>query len=969
MTISVKKKRKLFQVAKELNVSHGTIQEFLEKKGIVVKNINMVIDDPTYEIILQRFAHEKREADRIHKRRQEKKREKAVATVPVQTARPEPPVTAEAPEGGEPPHPVEDKKAAEIEVAEATEQVVKDQSGQHEELPPAESSEEAPALEKPPVEDVVETAAPVEPPAEAAQGEPDTEEPVSADSESAQREGPALEVDEEATEEASPQVGDIIDHPMAKKYLEKKRQEEAQKRERQRKVLERLKKKGKETAGSESEAGEATTTDLEQPAVVPEVSERRKSRKEKKKKQRLEEEEREERRRKALEMIRREGKKMRRPVDLMEEEEAPEAAVEAKPAKKKREKKKKQVDQKEVEEALRKTLAEMRDSGTGKKRRKRTRTQEEEVGEEENLIRVTEFITTQDLANLMNVSPAEIIQKCLELGLVVTINQRLDMDTIKLLAEEFGYKVEEEEEFASDILEELEEEEDRPEDLKPRAPIVTVMGHVDHGKTSLLDFIRKSNVVAGEAGGITQHIGAYEVELEDGRKITFIDTPGHEAFTAMRARGAQVTDIVVLVVAADDRVMPQTEEAIDHARAAGVSIIVAINKVDKPNANPDAIKKQLADRGLLVEDWGGQIQCAEVSAKTGQGVDELLEKILLEAELLDLKANPNKRARGVVLEAKLDKGKGPVATVLVQEGTLRVSDHFVVGQHWGRVRAMLNERGQRVQEAGPSTPIQVLGISGVPEAGDRLIVMKDEKTVREIAQRRQQLKREQDFHTHRLVTLDELSRQIQHGEVKELQLIVKADVDGSAQALADALSRLSNEQVEVKIIRKGVGPIIESDVMLATASSAIIIGFNVRPTTQAKELAEREHVDIRVYRVIYDAIEDVKKALEGLLEPVEREESLGAAEVRETFKISRLGTVAGCYVTTGKIPRNARVRLVRNGVEVYDGRLASLKRFKEDVREVQAGYECGMMLENFNDIKVGDVIEAYQILKEAQKIE
>lgn len=955
MTVSVKKKRKLFQVAKELNVSHGTIQEFLEKKGIVVKNINMVIDDPTYEMILQRFAHEKREADRLHKRRQEKKKEEVVVPPVPETAREEAPEKAEVQAEAEqaetvPPAPEAVQQAEQVEA-------------------PAE--EEKPA-EVPEKREVAEETAPAEgesaeQPAEEVKGEGAIEAEQAAAEAGA--ESRSAEEAEPAGKETGPQVGDIIDHPMAKKYLEMKRREEEQKRERQRRVLERLKKKGKEAPQPEAGETQAATAELEPSAPVPEVEERRKSRKEKKKKQRLEEEEREERRRKALEMIRREGKKIRRPMDLIEEEEAPEVTAEAKPGKKKREKKKKQVDQKEVEEALKKTLAEMRDSGTGKKRRKRVRTQEEELEEEENVIRVTEFITTQDLAKLMNVSPVEIIQKCLELGLVVTINQRLDMDTIKLLAEEFGYRVEEEEEFASEILEDQEEEEDRPEDLKPRPPIVTVMGHVDHGKTSLLDYIRKTNVVAGEAGGITQHIGAYEVELEDGRKITFIDTPGHEAFTAMRARGAQVTDIVVLVVAADDRVMPQTEEAIDHARAAGVSIVVAINKVDKPNANPEAIKKQLADRGLLVEDWGGQIQCAEVSAKTGQGIDELLEKILLEAELLDLKANPNKRARGVVLEAKLDKGKGPVATVLVQEGTLHVSDYFVVGQHWGRVRAMLNERGQRVQEAPPSTPVQVLGISGVPEAGDRFIVMKDEKTVREIAQRRQQLKREQDFHTHRLVTLDELSRQIQQGEVKELKLIVKADVDGSAQALADALSRLSNDQVEVEIIRKGVGPIIESDVMLAAASNAIIIGFNVRPTTQAKELAEREHVDIRVYRVIYDAIEDVKKALEGLLEPVEREEFLGAAEVRETFKISRLGTVAGCYVTSGKIPRNARVRLVRNGVEIYDGRLASLKRFKEDVREVQAGYECGMMLENFNDIKVGDIIEAYEIVKEAQKIE
>lgn len=610
----------------------------------------------------------------------------------------------------------------------------------------------------------------------------------------------------------------------------------------------------------------------------------------------------------------------------------------------------------------------MRDAGTGKRKRRRIRAEE---GEEEiaaNVIKVTEFISTQDLANLLDVPAPEIIRKCLELGLVVTINQRLDMDTIRLLAEEFGFAVQEEEEYGSEYLEGLVDEEDKPEDLATRSPVVTIMGHVDHGKTSLLDYIRHTNVVAGEFGGITQHIGAYEVQADENRTITFLDTPGHEAFTAMRARGAQVTDIVVLVIAADDQVMPQTEEALDHAKAAGVRIVIAINKIDKPGANPDGIRKQLAERNILVEEWGGSYQCVEVSAKTGHNIPVLLEKILLEAEVLELKANPNRPARGVVLEAQLDKGKGPLATVLIQTGTLNVGNCFVIGQHWGRVRAMLNERGKRQNSAGPSAPVQVLGIDGVPEAGDRLIVMHDEKSAREIAQRRHQLKREQDFRQVRLMTLDELSRQIKAGDVKELNILVKADVDGSAQALADSLSKLSTEAVEVQIIRRAVGPITESDVILAAASQAIIIGFNVRPTLKAKEMAEQERIDIRLYKVIYDAIEDVEKALEGMLEPVQKEVVTGALEIREVFKISRIGSVAGCYVINGKINRNSNVRLIRNDVEIYDGKLSSLKRFKEDVREVQAGYECGLTIENFNDIKQGDIVEAYEIVMEAQTL-
>ncbi len=940
------KKRKLFQVAKELNLSSGTITEFLQKKGHEVRGPNTPISDEVYEEILQRFAHEKKIAEKLHKRRMQKAQEEARAHAEKATAEVETPEVKEE-------EPVAEAEPAQPEAQPAAEATTEETAAPAETL----ETEEQPAVAE--AETEVETPEPV---AE----EPEvTETPVEAAPEAeAMETAEAVEtavepepVEEKTEEKPKPKVGDIIDHPGAERYKKELERREREKRERQKEALKRIKKSGKKSL-EEKKKGEKPA------AEAAEV--KGKDKKKEKKKHKETPEEREARRKKAFEMIRKESQRLKKELRVTDEEEE----VLPKEPKKKRSKKKKVVDQKEVEESLKKTLAEIRDTSTGKKRRKKVKTKTE-TGEEieENVIKVSEFITTQELAEIMDVPATEIIKKCLELGLIVTINQRLDLDTIKLLAEEFGYKVEEEEEFASEIIEEIAEEKDNPEDLQPRPPVVTIMGHVDHGKTSLLDYIRNTNVVAGEAGGITQHIGAYEVELEDGRKITFLDTPGHEAFTAMRARGAQVTDIVVLVVAADDRVMPQTEEAIDHAKAAGVPIVIAINKIDKPNADPQAIRQQLAERNILVEDWGGPYQVAEVSAKTGQGVDDLLEKILLEAEMLDLKANPNKKARGVVLEARLDKGKGPIATVLIQEGTLKVGDIFVVGQHWGRVRALLNERNQRVESAGPSTPVQVLGIDGVPEAGDRFIVLNDEKKAREIAQRRQQIHREQMYHQKKGLTLDEFSRRMKEGEAKELKILVKADVDGSAQALADALTQLSVDEVKVDVIRRAVGPITETDVLFASASESIIIGFHVRPTAKAKELAEREHVDIRLYRVIYEAIDDVKKALEGMLEPVEREVVLGTAEVRQVFKISRVGTVAGCYVLNGKIVRNARVRLIRNDVEIYEGRLSSLKRFKEDVREVAAGYECGLTIENYNDIKVGDIIEAFEIVQESKTLE
>ena len=548
------------------------------------------------------------------------------------------------------------------------------------------------------------------------------------------------------------------------------------------------------------------------------------------------------------------------------------------------------------------------------------------------------------------------------LGLMVSINQRLDAEYLVMVAEEFGYKVE----FVTASLNEAIEdssEADKPEDLQPRPPVITVMGHVDHGKTSLLDYIRKANVIAGEAGGITQHIGAYHVELPDGEKITFLDTPGHEAFTAMRARGAKMTDLAIIIIAADDCVMPQTVEAINHAQAAGVPMVFAINKIDKPGAYPDKIREQLSNMNILVEDWGGSYQCQEISAKKGINVDKLLEKVLLEAEMLELKANPKKRASGAVIESSLDKGRGYLATVLVQNGTMRVGDIMLSGQYTGRIRAMYNERGQKVTEAGPSCPVSVLGLNGAPTAGEVFNIMADEREAKEIATKREQLLRIQGIKTQKHTTLDDLARRIAIGNFKELNVIVKGDVDGSIEALSDSLIKLSTEEVVVNVIHKAVGQISESDVLLAAASDAVIIGFQVRPSAEARRLAEKEQIEIRLYSVIYDAINEIKSGIEGMLAPEEKEEILGTAEVKETFKISKVGTIAGCMVKEGKIQRTNKVRVIRDGIVVYTGNLGSLKRYKDDAKEVLTGMDCGLNIENFNDIKIGDVIEAYQIIK------
>ena len=636
---------------------------------------------------------------------------------------------------------------------------------------------------------------------------------------------------------------------------------------------------------------------------------------------------------------------------------------------------KQEVSEEDVAKQVKETLARLTSKGKNKtsKYRKEKRdsafSRQQELEDQEmaesRVLKLTEFVTANELASMMDVSVNQVIGTCMSIGMMVSINQRLDAETINLVAEEFGYKTEY---VSAELAQAIVEEEDAPEDLRPRAPIVTVMGHVDHGKTSLLDYIRKANVIAGEAGGITQHIGAYNVTLEDGRKITFLDTPGHEAFTAMRARGAKVTDIAIIIVAADDNVMPQTKEAINHAMAAGVPIVFAINKVDKPTANPDRIKEELANMNYLVEEWGGKYQSQDVSAKQGLGIKELMEKVLLEAEMLELKANPVRRATGSIIESTLDKGRGYVATVLVSNGTLKMGDIVLAGTHCGRVKAMFNERNQRIKEAGPSEPVLILGLNGAPTAGDTFHVIETEQEAREIANKREQLQREQGLRTQKILTLDELGRRIALGNFKELNIIVKGDVDGSIEALSDSLIKLSTEQIQVNVIHKAVGQISESDVTLAAASDAIIIGFQVRPSASARKYAEQEGVDIRMYSIIYDAIEEVKAAMEGMLAPEVKEVVTASIEVREVFHITKVGTVAGAMVKEGKVKRSDKARLVRDGIVIFSGSINALKRFKDDVKEVAFNYECGISLVNFNDLKVGDVIETYEEVEVKQTL-
>jgi translation initiation factor IF-2 len=889
MAETAEKRKKLYKVATELNLSHETLIEFLRKKGHEIKSHMSSLDEDMMKDILVHFKKEKDVAEkhqrkiaeiRETKKRAERKVEE-VAEVPLQPpapppAAPEPPAAVPSPE----------------EVPVIEEEAVP--------LPVESVDPEVPVSAAPP--QPVEAAAP-----------PGEHVPV-----------------REKVEVRKPRGEDLLS-PLERSTA--------------RKVG--LTIKGKMDLRPTKPPARATKpgTGTAAPAAAESDEHKRKKKK----------------------------KKVR--------EDVPETkAVETDDLDRKKKKKKKirhkEIDQAEVTDAIRRTFAAMDDTpATGravlKKRKKKEREEEvarlaEEAQKEEGKLRVTEFVSVNDLANLMHVNVADVIKKCMELGIMVSINQRLDKDTITLVADEFGFAIS----FYEEVTEEEvhPEGEDRPEDLVRRPPVVTIMGHVDHGKTSLLDFIRRSNVVAGESGGITQHIGAYNVTTASGRVITFLDTPGHEAFTAMRARGAQITDIVVLVVAADDSVMPQTLEAISHALAAGVPIIIAINKIDKPEANPDRIRQQLAEKNILVEEWGGKYQCVELSARSGKNIDVLLEKIGLEADVLDLKSNPGRLALGTIVEAQLDKGKGITATVLVQKGTLRVGDPFLAGIFSGKVRAMFDERGNRLESAGPSTPVQLTGLDGFPQAGDSFLVMATDREAREISLKRQQLKREQDFRQIHLTTLDDISQQIKEGQVRELNVIVKGDVDGSVEALSDSLMKIEHKEVKLRVIHSGVGMISESDIILAAASGAVIIGFRVRPNLNARRLAEKEKVEIRTYNIIYDAIDHIHMALEGLLAPERKEEVVGTMEVREVFKVPKIGNIAGCHVQDGKIMRNNRVRLIRDGIQVFEGSISSLKRFKDDVREVEAGFECGLGLENFNDIKVADIVEAFRIVEAKRKL-
>ena len=884
MTDKVLTKKKIYQIAKEINISHETLMEYLKKKGHAVRSHMTMVDDAMLHDILSHFKKDKEVAEKHQKKIQsirETRKKVEVKATPVEEISPKRKVA----------------KAPKVEEPHETALLPTTKPDKVTDVPPL----------LVPVEEVVVEESKTEPiPVEAKK----TVAPI-----------------QEVPKPKEVKSANLIDLRRKKMGLKIKGKIDLEEVNRTSATLEGT---GTQTAG--------------QPATVEEEH-----KKKKKKKKRI--------RTEATEPF------LEETDDLLRK------------AKKKKKLKHREVDQEEVEEAIKRTLAEMDEAGVVvqrenfKRKRKEKRLKEEQeqlqaLEKEKSILRVTEFVSVNELANLMAVNVADVIKKCIELGLMVSINQRLDKDTIILVADEYGFQVK----FFSELEEGAIAEE--PEDestLKPRPPVVTIMGHVDHGKTSLLDYIRQSNVVAGEAGGITQHIGAYMVSV-NGKHITFLDTPGHEAFTAMRARGAQVTDIVVLVVAADDNVMPQTIEAISHAQAANVSIIIAINKMDKPDANADRIRQQLSDRNVLVEEWGGKYQSVEISARTGKNVDLLLEKILLEAEILDLKADPRRSAKGVIIEAKVDRGKGIIATVLVQKGMFKVGDAFVAGIQSGKVRAMYDERGHRSEVATTSTPAQILGFDGVPQAGDAFVVIESDREAREISFRRQLLKREQDFRLIRSVTLNDLSKKIQEGKIKELKVVVKGDVDGSVGALADSLMKITHEEVRVNVIHRAVGSISESDVLLAAASGAVIIGFHVRPNLNARRLAEQETVDIRLYNIIYNAIEEVKKALEGLLAPEKSEEITATVEVRDTFKIPKAGTVAGCYVHDGKITRGNKVRLIRDGIVIFDGGLASLKRFKDDVREVEAGFECGIGLENFNDIKVGDTLEAYKIVETMRKL-
>ena len=982
MTTTKFKKVRLHKLTKELNVTLARVQEHLEQAGyadaLTGSGLNAAIkDEAAYNELLNAFADDREAAERVHKKRVRQIASEAPPEPIAPTPEPElaaPTVETEpdapdvagsvAGDGAAPGAETEpvSVESAEPELETAAAESVPDEAAATTEKAagPVADDEAAPVAEAPAEKEPApagaeavgetaaeETPAPMPEPAEAeapADEEPDPApvaeerapvEEAPADEAPVQTTPPeALEAEEPDDEAAPESPGDAAEDILDAEDIPEEPVEEGDE-------AETLSAKRYKLAGT-TVLGKMDLSEVKDAAP----GQRKRKRKRK-----------------------------RKAAATADEEPVVQEADGRQPAKRKRRRKGTGVDENAIEETLQKTLREIEQGSGGARRQRRRRRRErhaelreqeiEELREQEQLLRIPEFVSTGDLAGLMNIPVNEVIQKLFESGMIVSINQRLDADTISFVADEYEYDVEFITEFG---MEDILLEDDDPAMLQARAPIVTVMGHVDHGKTSLLDYIRNANVVAGEAGGITQHIGAHKVHLPDSRDITFLDTPGHEAFTAMRARGAKVTDVVVLVVAADDAVMPQTIEAINHARAAEVPLVVAINKMDRAQANPERVMQQLADHNVLVEQYGGKVQCALVSAHSGDGVHDLMDKILLEAEVMELKANPDRNADGVVIESRLEKGRGNVATVLVRNGTLRLGDYFIAGLYNGRVRAMFDERDHRIEEVGPSQPAMVLGLSGSPEAGDQLVGLDEEKEARDISQRRQQIRREQSLRQKKHITLDEIGRRLALGDFRELNLIIKADVGGSVEALEDSLLKLGTEEVALNVIHSGVGAITESDVMLASASDAVIIGFQVRPTPGARLLSEREEIDIRTYSVIYDAIEDIRDALEGLLSPEEKEVTKGTVEVRNLFKVPKAGTVAGCYVIEGKIRRNDRFRVIREGVVIYEGEIDSLRRFKDDVREVQSGYECGISVRNYNDLKVGDQIEGYEIVEEKRTL-
>ena len=997
-----KKVKRLSKVAKEFNVGIHTLVDFLNKKGYNVDtNPNAKVSPDQYELLLKEYSSEidvKRQSEKIGQSFSEAKSSVSVNDIDEEESEEKTgsdkedellikdvsgkDAEAQETEEKEEETTEEEKESDEEEEKDSKEPKVvgkidldtfgkrkkkKEEKKEEAKEEEKEQEKEEETEEKPKAEEQSEEEQPVEEEEKTAEAEaeeeitekeeeetveegsektPEETEAETAEHEEAEEESGEEEqelTEEEKEEEKIKVVGKIdLDSLNQKTRPQKKTRKEREAERQAKEKAQREKSRKKESAeGSKETSEKSTGKEKEETGAKEDTRPKRKRR-----------------------------KRIHKDKERVQIEEKKSGAEEKKYGKKKRKKKRpvrKEIKEEDVQKQIKETLSRLETKGKSKaskyRREKRQainqkqKEEEEKQEQEKNILKVTEFVSVNELASMMDVPVNDVIQTCMNLGLLVSINQRLDAETMALVADEYNYKVE----FVSaEVHEAISEDEDREEDLETRDPIITVMGHVDHGKTSLLDYIRKENVIAGEAGGITQHIGAYRVEVEKGRNITFLDTPGHEAFTAMRARGAQITDIAIIVVAADDNIMPQTIEAINHASAAGVPIIFAINKIDKPGASPERIKEELANMNYLVEDWGGKYQSQDISAKNGINIEELLEKVLLESDIQDLKANPNKPAKGTVIESWLDHGRGYVVNLLVQGGTMRVGEVILAGSHMGRVRAMFNERGQRVEEAGPSQPVQLLGLNGAPQAGDKFNIMDSEKEAKEIANKRGQLEREQSMRTQKHITLDEIGRRIAIGNFKEVNIVVKGDVDGSIEALSDAFSKLSTEELQVNIIHKGIGQITESDILLAAASNAIIIGFQVRPSSNARKIAEKEQIDIRLYSVIYDAINDLRDALEGMLSPEIKEEITGYAEVKETFKIKKVGTIAGCIVRDGKLERNSKARVIRDGIVIYTGELESLKRFKDDVKEVREGYECGLNVKNYNDIKIGDFIEGFK---------